>query len=189
MYYNEAAASPALSEPEGHCLNSPSDPSSWVSRIPFFPSYWKMDLNGSIPRDLRTAEIQCLHLYGSTTVDSDKEIHRMFDWFLSRKLPYLERLDLFNMALTNANCTLLQRHCFDSLFLNDCEDDSDSFQNLSSVEKLFIFISKRPSTKIHVPQGVEELFAFFREENIADSTNDTPKLSIYADKCSKLNFM
>jgi hypothetical protein len=188
MYYNEAASSDSPGS-EGHCLNSPSDPSSWVSRIPFFPSHWEMDFNGSIPSNLRTDQIQHLHLYGSTTVDSDKEIHRRFNWFFSQKLPHLRDLELYGMALTNADCTLLQGRCLDWLSLKDCEDASDSFQNLITVKELSITISRGSSAKIHVPQGVKSLHVFFFKEDGADSTTDTPKLSIYADKCSSLGFM
>jgi hypothetical protein len=113
----------------------------------------------------------------------------MFDWFLSQKLPHLKDLELSNMALANADCALLQRRCLDSLSLKDCEDASDSFRDLTSVKELSITISKRPSTKIHVPQGIEGLSVTFCKENGAAPTDDTPKLSIYADKCSKLNFM
>jgi hypothetical protein len=148
-----------------------------------------MDLNGPILNNLRTDRIHHLHLSGPTTADSDKETHRMINWLPSQKLPHLMGLILSDMVLTNANCSLLQGRCLDWLSLKDCEDASDSFQNLITVKKLSIAISKRPSTKIHVPQGVEELCVSFFKEYGADSTNDTPKLSIYADKCSNLMSM
>ena len=193
MYYNEAA-SPALPASTDHGFYSSSESPSWVSGIPFFPHIWKMNLDNTIPCGLFPDQVHQLHLSTSTMANGDEETCLKFiskcDLFFSQKFTALEELTLNNIILTDPFCNHLRRFSLNSLSLEDCDDYSDSFRNLSNVKTLSITIKKRLFTKIHVPQGVEKLSVnFIYEKNGTESPNDIADLSISTSKCSRLKFL